>query len=38
VARDEDDFAELIAESPAIGFIPKSDLSPRAIRNLVDTG
>jgi DNA-binding NarL/FixJ family response regulator len=27
----EDDFADLIAESPALGFVGKSDLSPRAI-------
>jgi DNA-binding NarL/FixJ family response regulator len=31
----EDDFAELIAESPAAGFISKSELSARAIRELV---
>jgi DNA-binding NarL/FixJ family response regulator len=27
----EDDFAELIGESPALGFVPKSDLSRSAI-------
>jgi DNA-binding NarL/FixJ family response regulator len=31
----EDDFADLIAESPAAGFIPKSDLSAQAIRDLL---
>jgi DNA-binding NarL/FixJ family response regulator len=31
----EDDFAEFIAESPAAGFIPKADLSARAIQRLV---
>ena len=30
----EADFAELIAASPAIGFIPKSELSADAIREL----
>src|SRR5438105_5055397 len=28
----EEDFASLIAQSPAIGFLPKSDLSVPAIR------
>jgi CheY-like chemotaxis protein len=32
----EDDFAELIAESPAAGFISKSELSVSAIQTLVD--
>jgi DNA-binding NarL/FixJ family response regulator len=27
----EDDFADLIGESPALGFVPKSDLSRSAI-------
>ena len=31
----EADFADLIAESPAIGFISKSDLSRRAIDELL---
>jgi CheY-like chemotaxis protein len=31
----EDDFAELIAESPAAGFISKSELSAHAIERLV---
>jgi DNA-binding NarL/FixJ family response regulator len=34
--HDEADFADLIAASPAIGFLPKSDLSAQAIRRLVD--
>jgi hypothetical protein len=32
--RDEDDFAEMIAASPAIGFIPRNRLSARAIWNV----
>jgi DNA-binding NarL/FixJ family response regulator len=32
----EADFADLIAASPANGFLPKSDLSANAIRNIVD--
>jgi DNA-binding NarL/FixJ family response regulator len=32
----EADFAELIAESPAAGFLPKSELSADAIRRIVD--
>lgn len=31
----EDDFAELIAESPAAGFISKSELSVQAIQGLL---
>jgi DNA-binding NarL/FixJ family response regulator len=31
----EADFADLIAESPATGFVAKSDFSAEAIRNLV---
>jgi DNA-binding NarL/FixJ family response regulator len=31
----EDDFADLIAESPAAGFISKSDLSASAIQELL---
>jgi DNA-binding NarL/FixJ family response regulator len=34
--RDEADFADLIAASPAIGFLPKSDLSAAAIHQLLD--
>jgi DNA-binding NarL/FixJ family response regulator len=32
--RAEEDFADLIATSPAVGFISKSQLSPRAVREL----
>jgi len=35
-AHREDDFAELVAESPALGFIAKSDLSVTAIQELLD--
>jgi CheY-like chemotaxis protein len=31
----EADFAELIADSPAVGFLPKFTLSPDAIRGLL---
>jgi hypothetical protein len=31
----EEDYAELIAESPAIGFLSKTTLSARAIRDLL---
>lgn len=31
----EDDFAELITESPAVGFLSKADLSAGAIRELL---
>ncbi|MEA2442837.1 MAG: hypothetical protein QOJ12_129 [Thermoleophilales bacterium] len=34
--RAEDDFAELIAASPAAGFISKSELSAHAIQRLVN--
>jgi DNA-binding NarL/FixJ family response regulator len=34
--HDEADFADLIAASPAIGFVAKSDLSAAAIRRLLD--
>jgi DNA-binding NarL/FixJ family response regulator len=33
--RAEEDLAELIAESPAVGFIPKSRLSAEAVRALL---
>jgi two-component system, NarL family, nitrate/nitrite response regulator NarL len=33
--HDEADFADLIAASPAIGFLPKSQLSAAAIRGLL---
>lgn len=32
----QEDFADLIAESPAVGFIPKATLSVAAIRELLD--
>jgi DNA-binding NarL/FixJ family response regulator len=32
----EADFADLIAESPAIGFLPKSELSAEAIRRVLE--
>ncbi|MCW2767479.1 MAG: response regulator [Nocardioides sp.] len=32
----EADFADLIAESPAIGFLPKSELSAGAIGRILD--
>jgi DNA-binding NarL/FixJ family response regulator len=32
----EQDFAELIADSPAIGFVAKSELSASAIRRILD--
>jgi two-component system nitrate/nitrite response regulator NarL len=35
--RDEEDFSDLIRESPAIGFLSKSDLSPEAIRELLSS-
>jgi DNA-binding NarL/FixJ family response regulator len=34
--HDEADFAKLIEASPAIGFLPKSDLSAMSIRRLLD--
>ena len=34
----ETDFADLIADSPAAGFVPKSDLSADAIRLIRDEG
>jgi DNA-binding NarL/FixJ family response regulator len=34
--RAEEDLHELIAESPAVGFIPKSRLSAKAVRELVN--
>jgi DNA-binding NarL/FixJ family response regulator len=33
-AHSERDFAKLIAASPAVGFVPKADLSPEAIYEL----
>jgi hypothetical protein len=32
----EEDYADLIAASPAVGFLAKTDLSARAIRDLVE--
>ncbi len=34
-SHDEDDYAELIAASPAVGFLSKAKLSADAIRRLV---
>ncbi|WP_433431830.1 response regulator transcription factor [Nonomuraea sp. CA-141351] len=34
-AYEESDFADLIPESPAIAFLPKSDLSARTIHELL---
>jgi DNA-binding NarL/FixJ family response regulator len=34
-AHDEEDFADMISESGAAGFVAKSDLSARAIRKLL---
>ncbi|HUY49943.1 MAG TPA: response regulator [Streptosporangiaceae bacterium] len=34
-AYSEDDFADLIAASPALSFLPKSDLSGAAIRRIL---
>jgi two-component system nitrate/nitrite response regulator NarL len=34
----EADFADLIDESPAAGFLPKSELSAGAIHRLLDGG
>jgi DNA-binding NarL/FixJ family response regulator len=33
-----EDYAELIAESPAAGFLPKAELSAAAIRHILGTG
>jgi CheY-like chemotaxis protein len=33
--RSEADYAELIAESPAAGFLPKSEVSATAIRRIL---
>jgi DNA-binding NarL/FixJ family response regulator len=32
----EEDYADLIADSPAVGFLPKTGLSAAAIRRLLD--
>jgi two-component system, NarL family, nitrate/nitrite response regulator NarL len=34
--HDEGDFTELIADSPAVGFLPKSRLSAEAIESLLE--
>jgi DNA-binding NarL/FixJ family response regulator len=34
--HDEQDYADLIAASPAVGFLPKSALAADAIRRLLD--
>jgi DNA-binding NarL/FixJ family response regulator len=34
-AYSETDFSDLIDESPALGFIPKTELSADAVRNLL---
>jgi DNA-binding NarL/FixJ family response regulator len=34
----EEDYAELIAASPAVGFLPKTALSGQRIRDLVEDG
>ena len=36
-AHAEDDFADLIAESPALGFIPKAELSPATLADLLSS-
>ena len=35
--RSAEDFADLIAGSPAAGFLTKGELSARAIRRIVDS-
>jgi DNA-binding NarL/FixJ family response regulator len=35
-SRSEEDFADLIGDSPAVGFLPKNLLSARAISDLLD--
>jgi DNA-binding NarL/FixJ family response regulator len=35
-SHSEDDYTDLIAASPAIGFLPKTALSARAIEDLLD--
>jgi DNA-binding NarL/FixJ family response regulator len=36
--RSEDDYSDLVDASPAAGFIPKSELSGNAVRDLVPPG
>jgi DNA-binding NarL/FixJ family response regulator len=33
-----EDYADLITESPAVGFLPKAELSAAAIRQILGTG
>ena len=35
-SHDEDDYADFIAESPAVGFLSKTDLSANAILRLLN--
>jgi DNA-binding NarL/FixJ family response regulator len=37
-AHPEDEFADLIAESPAVGFLAKSELSPASLSKLLNGG
>ena len=34
----EQDYRDLIAASPAVGFLPKTSLSAQAIQELLDRG
>jgi hypothetical protein len=34
-SHDEDDYAELIADNPAVGFLSKAELSADAIQRLL---
>ena len=36
--RAEDDYGELVEASPAVGFIPKSELSASAVMDLLSSG
>jgi DNA-binding NarL/FixJ family response regulator len=36
--RTEEEFGDLIAASPAAGFLPKADLSASEVRRIVDAG
>ena len=36
--RTQQDYADLIAASPALGFLAKSDLSASAVRDLLENG
>jgi DNA-binding NarL/FixJ family response regulator len=37
-AHPEDEFADLIAESPAVGFLAKSELSPASLSEVLNGG